>query len=86
MNHTDGKDHARRQAFALVSQLKSRFNQRGISESDLWDAIKSDFGVSSRKQIGELGWTLLSARLQAAQRHSRLFDSFCRKIKKGVGN
>ena len=78
--NTDGKRHAQRRAFALASQLKHRFNQRGISESDFWQAVKADHGVTSRSQINELGYVKLAARLDAAKMHRIIFDEICRGV------
>ena len=78
----NGLRHARNHAFALVSNLRERFSQQGISESDFWEAIKAVFGVESRKQIDECGYVKLAARLQAAERETRLFESLCCEIKK----
>ena len=80
MGITDGKRHAQRHAFALASQLIQRFNPRGITEADFWASVKADYGVRSRSEIGELGYVRLSARLQAAQRHEKIFESLCREI------
>lgn len=77
----EARRHAQRHCFALVSQLKHRFHQRGISEADLWNAIKVDHGVQSRSEIDEAGYVRLSARLQAAQRHRIIFDALCAGIK-----
>ena len=80
-NNTDPRRHAQKQTFALVSQLKPRFNQRGISESNLWNAIKADLGVMSRSEIDERGYVRLAARLDAAKRHPKIFDEICRFVK-----
>lgn len=80
MSNTDPRRHAQRQAFALAAQLRQRFNQRGITESDLWNAVKADHGVQSRSEIDELGYVRLVARLSAAKRHQILFESLCRSI------
>lgn len=83
MTHTnEARRHAQKHCFALANQLLPRLKARGITENDLWDAIKADFGVASRSDIGEFGYVLLSARLQAAQRHRKLFDTFCREIQR----
>ena len=78
---TDSKRHAQRHAFACVSQLKPRFNQRGITEADFWNAIKRDLGVESRSEIDEVGYVRVAARLQTAKRHRHMFESLCCEIK-----
>lgn len=78
--NTDGKRHAQRHAFAIASQLIPRFNQRGISESDFWHAIKADHGVKSRSEIDELGYVKLAARLHTAGKHEHMFESLCYEI------
>lgn len=81
MNKTnEARRHAQRHCFALTSELLPRFTQHGISETDFWTAAKSYFGVSSRADIDEYGYVLLSARLHAAIRHQRLFDALCCEI------
>ena len=82
---TDGRRHAQRHAFALASQLKSRFNQRGISEADFWQAVKADHGVESRSEIDELGYVRIAARLDAAKRHRIIFDEICRGVVEKMG-
>lgn len=64
-----------------VSQLKHRFNPRGISEDDFWNAVKVDLGVASRSEIDEVGYVRLAARLQTAEKHMHMFESLCREIK-----
>lgn len=78
---TDGKRHAQRHAFALVSQLEHRFHRRGITESDFWKSVKSDYGVQSRSEIDEVGYVHLAARLHTAKRHRHMFDALCADIK-----
>ena len=79
--NTDGKRHAQRHAFALASRLKHRFNQRGITEADFWDAIKEAYNVDSRSEIDEVGYVRLAARLQTAKKHPHMFESLCCEIK-----
>lgn len=78
--NTDGRRHARRHAFALASQLIPRFNERGISESDFWHAIKAVFNVDSRSKIDEVGYVKLAARLHTAEKHNHMFESLCCEI------
>ena len=78
---TDGRRHAQKQAFALASQLRPQFTQRGISESDFWHAIKAAFNVDSRSEIDEVGYVKLAARLHTAEKHKHMFESLCYEIK-----
>ena len=78
--NTDSKRHAQRHAFALASQLIPRFNERGISESDFWHAIKAAFNVDSRSEIDEVGYVKLAARLHTAGKHEHMFESLCCEI------
>ena len=81
LSDADGKRHAQHPVFACVSQLKHRFNQRGRSENDFWNAVKVDLGVESRSEIDEVCYVCLVVRLQTAEKHMHMFKSLCRELK-----
>lgn len=79
-----GKRHAQRQTFAIVRALESRLQSAGLSVSALWEWVLNDHGISSRSDLTEKQWVVLSAKLFGAQRHSQLFESLCKYIRKSV--
>ena len=82
MNQTDdGKAYARRTCFAQASELMPRLNQRGISEADLWDYVKADYGVDSRSELTAEQWLRTAARLKTAQNYRQMFGLLCETIK-----
>ena len=84
MSNLTGIRHAQKQAFAIVRTLDSRLQSADLSVSALWQWVKDKHGVSSRSDLTEKQWVVLSARLFAAQRNSVLFDSLCDSIRKLV--
>lgn len=79
-----GKRHAQRQVFAIVRALESKLQSADLSVSALWEWVLNDHGISSRSELTEKQWVVLSAKLFAAQRHSQLFESLCKYIRKSV--
>lgn len=80
----DGKRHAQKGCFATFNVLKHRFEKDGISESafwswGLWFSKKEPFG--SRKQLDALNWSILTARLTAAQNDDACFQNLCSEIR-----
>lgn len=78
-------DSAKRQSFALVKSLKPTLDKVGITENVLWDYILSSHEVSSRKDLSELEWVRLAARLSAAEKNKRLRDVLVDEIKAAAG-
>ena len=78
-------DTARRQSFAIVKSLKSTLEEVGITDQVLWDYILSSHEVSSRKDLSELEWVWLAARLSAAEKNKQLLDVLIEEIKSAVG-
>lgn len=75
----------KRQCFAIMNKLKFQFNCNGISENAFWCwALKSQGkdANGSRAQLEVVDWTILAARLHAAQQNTALFDVLCQGIKK----
>ena len=73
----------RRQCFVIVSTLKYRFVQKGISENGFWCWALGTQGknvIGSRSQFEEYDWTFIAARLAAAQDNVKLFDALCEQI------
>ena len=84
MSNLSGKRHAQKQAFAIVRTLESRLQSENLSVSALWQWVLDNHGVSSRSDLTERQWVVLSARLFAAQHNSLLFDNLCDSIRKSV--
>lgn len=85
--HADCDDNGlkRRQCFAIVKALKIRLNCAGITENGFWCWALGSQGkevIGSRSQFHVLDWTLLSARLDTAQKHAHMFESLCEQIHK----
>ena len=83
-NGDDGKRHAQKSCFATFNTLKPRFEADNISESAfwcwaLWSQKKDPF--ESRKQLNALDWTILTARLHAAQNDATCFKALCAEIR-----
>ena len=78
-------DTAKRHSFAIVKSLKPTLEEVGISEQALWDYILSSHEVSSRKDLSELEWVRLAARLSAAEKNKQLLDVLVDEIKSAVG-
>lgn len=77
-------DLKKRQCFAIVKKLKRRFHLAGISENAFWCWSLGTQGlevIGSRSQFEERNWTLLAARLDAAEKHPQLFEALCKQIK-----
>lgn len=84
MSNLTGRRQAQKQAFAIVRTLESRLQSADLSVSALWQWVLENHGVSSRSDLTEKQWVVLSARLFAAQRNSHLFDILCDYIRKSV--
>lgn len=78
-------DTARRQSFAIVKSLLLKLEKVGITEKVLWDYILSSHEVSSRKDLSELEWVRLAARLSAAEKNKQLLDVLVSEIKAAAG-
>ena len=78
-------DSAKRQSFAIVKSLKPTLEKVGITEQALWDYILSSHEVSSRKDLSELEWVRLAARLSAAEKNKQLLDVLVSEIKAAAG-
>ena len=82
MNQTDtGKRYAQKTAFYLVNELKPRLERNGITTDNFWTFVKVEHGVSSRKDLTELDWVKLAARLLSARKHQTLFEELVDVIK-----
>ena len=83
-NDDGGKHHAQKSCFAAFNALNPRFEADSISESAfwcwaLWSRKRDPFG--SRKQFDALDWTILTARLNAAQNAPACFKALCAEIR-----
>lgn len=79
-----GKRHAQKQTFAIVRALEPRLQAADLSVAALWEWVLNDHDISSRSDLTEKQWVVLSAKLFGAQRHSQLFESLCKYIRKSV--
>lgn len=85
MSNITGRRHAQNQAFAIVRALESRLQAAGLSVKALWQWVLDIHGVSSRSDLSDRQWVVLSARLFTAQHNSHMFDHLCDTIRKTVG-
>ena len=78
----DNADSRHRKAvFAALSDMQPLFDTAGISETDYWDCIKSEFGVASRAGLSAPMWARISATLNACRRDPKLFNKMVAKVK-----
>ena len=84
MSNITGKRNAQKQAFAIVRTLESRLQASGLSTDALWQWVLDKHGVSSRSDLTEEQWVVLSARLFAAQHNTHLFNVLCNTIRQSV--
>ena len=85
VDNQSGKRKAQRHAFAIVRSLKSRLTASGLSDTALWEYVKSYHGVTTRSELSEVAWVKLTARLSAAEKDARLFSVLSDAIKAATG-
>ena len=81
VQNVEGKRKAQRHAFAIVRSLKSRLTASGLSDTALWEYVKTHHGVTTRSELSEVAWVTLTARLSAAEKDAHLFSVLCDAIK-----
>lgn len=79
-----GTRHAQNQAFAIIRSITPRLKASGLSPDALWQWVLDNHNVTSRSDLTEKQWVILSARLFAAQRNTQLFDHLCNTIRQSV--
>lgn len=77
----NGKRQAQKTAFARAATLVPRLEAKGLSEDALWQWVKDMFSVSSRSELTEEQWVVMSARFFAAQHNTHLFNVLCDTIR-----
>ena len=75
--NNNGKRHAQKTAFARAATLVPRLETVGLSEDALWQWVKDRYNVSSRSELTEEQWVVMSARFFAAQHNTHLFGVLC---------
>ena len=71
----------RRATFAALNELTNAFRHAGICHSDYWDMVKAELGITSRSEIAESVWALLSAELNACRRDGAAFQRLAASVK-----
>ena len=61
----------RNAAFAIVRELSPRLKALDATDTDLWHAIKTRFGVESRSDLTPIQWAVVSAELQCARNNKQ---------------
>lgn len=79
--NNNGKRHAQKTAFARAATLVPRLEAVGLSEDALWQWVKDRYSVSSRSELTEEQWVVMSARFFAAQHNTHLFNVLCDTIR-----
>lgn len=70
-----------RYTFAVLNDLINLFRRAGICQSDYWDCVKSELGITSRTEIAETVWALLSAEMEACRQDPAAFDRLASRVK-----
>ena len=70
----------RKGTFAALRDLINPFRLAGLSESDFWDMIKHQLGITSRKEIEIETWALLSHQLNVARHNPDTLSRLIAKI------
>ena len=78
---SNGKRQAQKTAFARAATLVPRLEAVGLSEDALWQWVKDRYNVSSRSELTEEQWVVMSARFFAAQHNTHLFNVLCDTIR-----
>lgn len=78
---SNGKRQAQKQAFARAATLAPRLKAAGLSEDALWRWVENRYNVSSRSELTEEQWVVVSARFFAAQHNTHLFKILCDTIR-----
>ena len=70
-----------RATFAALNDLINPFRHAGICQGDYWQMTKAELGVTSRTEIADRVWVLLSAELNAARREPEALEQLVLKVK-----
>lgn len=77
-------DNQRNRAFALMSEIKDRFNDIEITEDAVWSFLlhsrEHDF-TGSRKQFTDLDWSVVAARFHSCRDNTTCFQQLVDAIK-----
>lgn len=79
-NSDAGRIH-RDAVFACLRDMQTLFDTAGISESEYWSTIRSEFSIVSRTELSASMWARLSATLNACRRDPVLFNKLVAKVK-----
>lgn len=74
----DGK--YRRGTFAALRELVNPLRHAGLCESDFWDMVKDQLGITSRTEIETQTWALLSHQINRARYDPEILRRFIAKI------
>lgn len=74
-------DRDRRMCFAIMKELDMPLRKAGVSERQVWEALKREHGVASRSDFTEKQWALVAATLKGAQDDAVLFKVLIDKVK-----
>lgn len=78
---TETDSRHRKAVFAALSDMQTLFDTAGISDTDYWAMVKSEFEIVSRSELSESMWARLGATLNAARRHPEIFNRLVAKVK-----
>ena len=74
-------DRDRRMSFAIMKELDMPLRKAGVSERQVWEALKREHKVASRSDFTEKQWALVAATLKGAQDDAVLFKALIDKVK-----
>ena len=77
---------AKRTCFDILGSLEKRLCKRGVSVTDLFNYIKLERGVTSKRNSTDHDWTFYVARLNAAAHDPKLFEILCAAATKHKAN
>ena len=80
--NNDANERNRRACFAAARNLSKKLKRAEISQDDLWQWIKNEYNVESRKQLESHQWAAISAELNACVRDHKLCHYMIQRIKR----
>lgn len=72
--------HHRNATFKGLRDLINKFRHAGICESDYWDSVKSELGITRQKEIADPTWAVLAAEVNAARRDEQAFARLVERV------